>query len=243
MRQADCKMMILEIYQRVFLARVVAVIAALGFCALLAGCAANLEPAPQAQTVGDNEPAAFSEVAGIRVMVVPNQWSGSPADLSDHVTLFQLEIENGSDQPLRIRYREFKLVGPRSFTTTAIPPYKVEGTVVKPVFLPQTYVYPHGFELAPHYRTRIEDTSRPRHPWDYDDYTPRYNLWASPLPTEDMLAKGLTEGVLEPDGRISGFLYFEKLPENLDRVTFEADLVNARTGVKFGTVRIPFLVK
>ena len=159
------------------------------------------------------------------------------------MTIFRVEIENNGDQPLRIRYREFKLLGPRSFTNTAIPPYQVEGTVVKPVFLPQTYVCPHGFQLAPHYRTGIEDTSRPRHPWDYNEYTARYNLWASPLPTEDMLAKGIPEGVLEPEGRISGFLYFEKLPENLHRITFEADLINARTAVTLGTVRIPIVVK
>jgi hypothetical protein len=64
-----------------------------------------------------------------------------------------------------------------------------------------------------------------------------------PLPTEDMLAKGIPEGVLEPEGRISGFLYFEKLPENLDRITFEADLINARTGVTLGTMRIPFVIE
>ena len=233
----------IQIYQRVFLAKVAAAITVLQFSAFVAGCAANLKPAPQARTVRTNEPAAFSEVAGVRLVVVPNQWSGSPADLGELVTIFRVEIENGSDQPLRIRYREFKLVEPGSFTNTAIPPYQVEGTVVKPVFLPQTYVYPRGFQLAPHYRTGIEDTSRPRHPWDYDDYTPRYNLWASPLPTEEMLAKGIPEGVLEPEGRISGFLCFEKLPENLDRITFEADLVSARIGLTFGTVRIPFVIE
>jgi hypothetical protein len=58
-----------------------------------------------------------------------------------------------------------------------------------------------------------------------------------------MLAKGIPEGVLEPEGRISGFLYFEKLPDNLDRITFEADLINARTGVTLGTVRIPFVIE
>jgi hypothetical protein len=145
--------------------------------------------------------------------------------------------------PWRIRYREFKLVGEGSFRSAATPPYKIEGTVVKPVFLPQTYVYPRGFQLAPHYRIRIEDTSRPRHPWNYDEYTPQYNHWALPLPTEDMLAKGIPEGVLEPKGHISGFFYFDKLPENIERLTFEADLVNAQTGDLFGTVRIPFLVK
>jgi hypothetical protein len=115
--------------------------------------------------------------------------------------------------------------------------------VVEPIFLPQTYVYPRGFQLAPHYRTRVEDTSRPRHRWNYDEYTPRYNLWASPLPTEDMLAKGIAEGVLEPKGRISGFLYFEKLPEDLQRVRFEADLVNAQTGDSLGTIRIPLMIE
>jgi hypothetical protein len=58
-----------------------------------------------------------------------------------------------------------------------------------------------------------------------------------------MLAKGIPEGVLEPKGHISGFLYFDKLPENLERVTFEADLVNSQTGDLFGTVRIPLLVQ
>jgi hypothetical protein len=231
----------IKIHQRVFAARVTVAITVLWFSAFVAGCA-NLKPAPQARTVRNNEAAAFSEVAGIRVAVVPNRWSGSPADLAERMTIFRVEIENGSDQPLRIRYREFNLVGPRSSSSTAIPPYRIEGTVVKPIFLPQTYVYPRGFQFAPHYRTGMEDTSRPRHPWDYDEYTPRYNLWAAPLPTEDMLAKGIPEGVLEPQGRISGYLYFERLPENLDRITFEADLVSVRTGVTFGTVRIPFVI-
>lgn len=58
-----------------------------------------------------------------------------------------------------------------------------------------------------------------------------------------MLAQGIPEGVLEPKGHISGFLYFDKLPENLERLTFESDLVNAQTGESFGTIRIPLLVK
>ena len=57
------------------------------------------------------------------------------------------------------------------------------------------------------------------------------------------LAMGIPEGVLEPGGQISGFLYFEKRPGSLKRITFEADLANARTGANFGTVRIPFVVK
>ena len=62
-------MITIEIYQRVLLARVAAAIAVLWFSVFVAGCAANLKPAPQARTARNNEPAAFSEVAGIRVVV------------------------------------------------------------------------------------------------------------------------------------------------------------------------------
>ena len=62
-------MITIEIYQRVLLARVAAAIAVLWFSVFVAGCAANLKPAPQARTARNNEPAAFSEVAGVRVVV------------------------------------------------------------------------------------------------------------------------------------------------------------------------------
>jgi len=106
------------------------------YALLLAACTTNLKPAPEARTVSDGRPAALNEVACIRVTVMPDQWSGRPADLSNVAIPLRVSIENRSDQPLRIRYQEFRLVGPRSFTSTAIPPYKVEGTVIEPVFLP-----------------------------------------------------------------------------------------------------------
>jgi hypothetical protein len=231
-------------FQQAFVTGIVALaVAGLPAALLLNGCAASLNPAPEARTIPGKNLAAFVEVAGVRMVIVPDQWSGSPADLGDLATPLHVTIENRSNQPLRFRYGEFKLLGSRGFKAIAMAPYKIEGTVIEPVFLPQTYVYPGGLQLAPHYRTHSKDTSKPRHPWNYDEYTPLYNLWASPLPTEDMLAKGIPEGVLEPNGHVSGFFYFDKLPENLERLTFEADLVNAQTGDLFGTVRIPFLVK
>lgn len=210
---------------------------------LLIGCNARLAPAPGANTVPAEKTAAFAESAGVRIVVAPNQWAGDPADLQNVATPLRVTIENRSAQPLRIRYDEFTLTAPAGFKATAQAPYKIEGTVIKPVFLPQTYYIPGGFELAPHYRTQYQDTSKPRHPWNYDEYTPRYNLRELPLPSENMLERGIPEGVLEPRGQISGFLYFEKLSEDLPAIVFEANLVDARTGKRFGTIRIPFVVK
>jgi hypothetical protein len=117
-------------------------VAGLPAALLLTGCGASLTPAPEARTIPGQQLAAFVEVSGVRMVIVPDQWSGSPADLRDVATPLRVTIENRSNQPLRIRYREFKLVGEGSFRSAAIPPYKIEGTVVKPVFLPQTSVYP-----------------------------------------------------------------------------------------------------
>jgi hypothetical protein len=111
------------------------------------------------------------------------------------------------------------------------------------VFLPQNYVAPErGFTPAPHYRTSHGRTFFPRAPWNYDEYTPRYNLWRYPLPTEDMLAKGIPEGVLDRGGTIAGFLYFAKIPADFERPIFKMELVNAASGKRFGTIRTTIIV-
>jgi hypothetical protein len=58
-----------------------------------------------------------------------------------------------------------------------------------------------------------------------------------------MRRRVLPEGVLEPGGRVSGFLYFEKLDGDPQGVRLVTELVNARNGRRFATSRIPFRVE
>jgi hypothetical protein len=214
------------------------------FALVLIGCAGKaLVPAPGVNTLPRNETAAVAEAAGVRVSVAPNRWSGTPENLPDMSTPLRVTIENGSNKPLRIRYDQFTLSGPAGFVETALAPFEVKGALIKPVFMPQFYYSARGFTLATYYRifNREEDTYQPRHPWNYDEYTPGYNLRQVPLPTADMLARGIPEGVLQIGGDITGFLYFPRLVENVNRVTFTINLVDAESGKTFGIVRIPFL--
>jgi hypothetical protein len=55
-----------------------------------------------------------------------------------------------------------------------------------------------------------------------------------------MLEMAIPEGVLEPQGRVAGFLYFQRMNDDLKQITLKADLLNARTGATFGTLSIPF---
>ena len=60
------------------------------------------------------------------------------------------------------------------------------------------------------------------------------------LPTFDMLRKALPEGVLEPGGRLSGFVYFEDVGPGVERVELRADFENADTGERIVRLGIPF---
>jgi hypothetical protein len=56
-----------------------------------------------------------------------------------------------------------------------------------------------------------------------------------------MLAKAIPEGVIEANGRLTGFLYFQQVQG--DTVTFTMELVDAKTGESFGHIQIPFVVR
>jgi hypothetical protein len=214
-------------------------------CVIVFGCAEkNLIPAPRA-TTGSLANAASEQVAGVCLTLTSGRWNGIPHELPELATPLYVRIDNNSEHPLRLRYDAFELVGAKEKVLVAQAPYalEIDGAVVRPVLLPQNYLGPEpGFTPAPHYRTPDGRTFFPRAPWNYDEYTPKYNLWSYPLPTKDMLAKGIPEGVLDPGGTITGFLYFAKIPADLERPIFKMEMVNAESGNSFGTIRIPMTV-
>ncbi len=217
----------------------------LGLSLLVAGCAMGpeLTPAPGANQVVGREDAAVAEVAGIRVMVQADAWTGVPPVLPE-LTPLQVSIENRSGRPLRIRCQQFALVTPSGRRYAALSPYRLEDAAGRPIMAPG---FPYReFSFAPYYNpTRWELPGWPG-PFLYDPtYAHRYySLWQAPLPTEDMLGKALPEGVLAEDGYLrSGFLYFEEVDEEVPRLDFTFELVDAASGERFGAIRIPFVVR
>lgn len=136
-------------------------------------------------------------------------------------------IENGSSRRLGVRTSSFTLVAADGRHFAAVPPRQVSGVVSEPAgwaYYPSWGFYGHRF-------------------YSYSPFYERYPVFADVrLPTSDMIRQALPEEVVEPGGRISGFLYFEKVPRNADTVTLAAMLVDADTDAEFGTVRIPFVV-
>lgn len=205
--------------------------------------AVELDPAPRANEIeaGPGEGAAEVEV-GVRMVARVDAWNARPEDLDEEVTPVLVTISNGSTVPLRIRYNEFQLVSANGQRFAAMPPFLLEGEVSVPVttpFFPGT-----GFEVAPYlspFYPGISPFAGPfaADPLYYDTYFPAFR--EIELPTTDMLARALPEGVVAPGGEVTGFLYFQEVGDEAERVSYRAELVNALTGEPFGVVAIPFV--
>ncbi len=226
----------------------------LAHCALLAsaslaGCAIGpqLVPAPDAQLVPGPEDGAFARTAGVRITAVTDAWDARPENLDEEVTPLKVSIENDSGRPLRIRYNEFALVSGTGTRYPALPPLQIEGKVPKvataPVYTPR-FAY-DGFYPAPYYGSTYTGLTPWTDPWVYDSvyYDRYYPVWQVPLPTQDMRELAIPEGVIEPGGSISGFLYFPRVEGDDRRIVFVADLRGAEAGKQMGEARIPFVVQ
>lgn len=197
------------------------------------------------------EEAAVSSVNGVQMTLQVDTWPGDPGVTKD-VTPVQVLIDNASGEPLRMAYSEFALISPTGVRYSAIPPYDIEGTVDQ-VELAGTYtsiadpLFTYSdFYIASFYDP-IYDISVYDDPFYYDMgyYDAYYDYWDNtPLPTGTMLERVLPEGVLMSGGRVTGFLYFEKVdPDDVGRVRFRADLKNPASGNTFGEIGIPLILE
>lgn len=221
---------------------------------LLAGCAdrVSLMPAPSATTVptSGEATAAVETVSGVRVKVISREWPGE-ANISEAVTPLKVEINNNSDKPVLIRYSEIRLVTPTGQAYAALPPFAIDENVSAPRLASGYYpITLPGFTAT---RFTVSPLYSPLYPgfpvaagtFPHDPlYYGRYgNFWRSvELPTTAMTRLALPEGVLDPGGRMQGYLYFQQVDPDVAHLRFRMDLIQAGRGDEFGSIEIPFLV-
>lgn len=210
----------------------------------------TLKPAADARLVAGEPLAGASESAGVRVVVWAEAWQGRPEDLERKLTPLRVTIENTSDQPLRVRCEEFKLDSDRGVSQSPLPPLRIEGTVTetadRPVYVPRYAKVPRfthrGFYVAPCYAPYYSGLRPWGYPLPYDSFyfDTYYPRWQIEPPTAEMIEMAIPEGVIEPGGQISGFLYFPEIAPELGRVTFKSELMRGQNGKRLGALEVPF---
>jgi hypothetical protein len=204
--------------------------------ALAAACSRpELRPAQGALVAAADKEVAFAKTNSVRFWVDGSAWKGFPKEL-DEVVPVQVTIENNSGVPIRINYQSLALVSPDGTEYDALPPRTIHGTEMvdipvngwgAPYLGYHHFYYPYYAWGGPFWYG----------PYYYDTY---YTRWPIELPTGDMLAHALREGVIQSGNGGSGFVYFEGVPDNVKNVHFRAEVTNAQTGESMGVVDIPF---
>jgi len=238
-----------------FLSALAAAALGLGACTTT-----SLALAPGAPTVPGLENVAVSEVAGVSVRVQADDWQGDPA-VERTVQPVRVTIDNDGTAPIRVRYGDFALVAPDGHRYAALPPFRIEGQLMSPMladgyapFYSPRFMY-RGFYVAPYF-ARIYPgipvypgpASYFYDPFYYGFYYP--DMLSAIRPTVEMLSLALPEGLIEPGGSVTGFLYFEHVSRNDPSVIFRQELVSVgegegptgAAGAAFGEVSIPFMV-
>jgi len=224
----------------------------------LAGCATGpkLAVAPDAPEKINH--GALVDEQGVQIRVDADAWDGFPQDLRT-VEPLKVTIVNKSSHPLRVRYEDFKLVPERGGPTiSALPPLRLEGREYArgPTFVPpgvgvggSGYLSPrfdyYGFHVAPGYGFYYPDIDVWGGPFAYDPlfYDTYSTYWPVNLPSKDMLDRALPEGVIQPGGHVTGFIYFQDLPKGTNPMNLQANLVDAKTEKAFGRLDIPFIAR
>ena len=240
----------------------------------MAACATTpvLKPAPGDALAPGQQNVAQAEVAGVRVLVGGDAWTGDPPTLGQLFTPVLVTIENHSGKAVRVSYADFSLSGSSGFKYAAIPPMSAKGQIGRadppsskiPVRLAlyepgvggadlsnrvRLAAWEHGFNhsrfmVAPHFANFYPGWEAWPYSYPYDPfyYDSLYASWPEKLPTQDMLSKGLPEGAVQDNGKVAGFLYFQGVGKRETSVTFAMNLVDASNGQSFGQVSIPFAV-
>lgn len=204
----------------------------------------TLEPAPGALPAPGPEGGATATVAGVALSAWPEQWRGDPSGLPEHATPLLVRIENEGTSEILIRFEHFELRDPAGSDFDAIPPFELDETVVEPATITPRYPV-NGFRVAPHLRGLYPRLSPFDRPFALNRaYWARHRTaWVEvDLPTADMVQMALPEGVLEPGGVITGFVYFERVTDDPARLSLGFRLLTPDDEV-LGRVQIPFVVR
>jgi hypothetical protein len=205
-----------------------------------------LVPAAGASRPRDVPGAVMAVQNQVRVIVQAREWPG-PARIAEVITPLRIMIENGSRQPLQIRYSGFKVVGPRGEIYRAIPPRRVTGVVDTEEYIRPGFTYGR-FYAAPYYRGYYSGV--PAYSGDFPLDEPYHQLYdgywdgRAILPTPEVIARALPEGVLNPGGRLDGYVYFEKPEqERGSGVDVRVDLKpTGDSAAPSITMRLPFVL-
>ena len=184
----------------------------------LAGCASRrLVPLPNGGLINPELRSAMKTENGVTVTVQASAWHGTPSDLGRYVTSLYVVIQNDTTSTLALVYEDVMLFDENrtqynaltSETVVKILQAAYQGTYVFSPFFSfygSVFIGSGFFSYYPYYY--------PFYPWwDYPVY---YQV-----PLDDIFNQALMPGLINPNAKLQGFIYFQRIPSKIKNVTLE----------------------
>ncbi|HEX3036817.1 MAG TPA: hypothetical protein VHT73_17145 [Thermodesulfobacteriota bacterium] len=202
---------------------------------LIIGCAPSRDivPLPSNGSVDPQLRTSSKIENGVKVTVKTSAWSGSPSSLKNYVTPFYVEIQNNTNEILTFGYDDLVLFSENRTQYNAFPPATV-ADILKAKYQSGYAYYPYpsislgtGFFYGRPYYYPWRPYFGPFGFYDYYDYYGYYPYWYPPaysyrsVDTEDVFTEALIPGSVYPNAKLQGFVYFKKIPKEVQRVTLE----------------------
>ena len=185
----------------------------------LAGCASRrLVPIADGGLINPELQRATKNENGVTVTVQASAWHGTPSDLGRYVTSLYVVIQNDTTSTLAFGYEDVMLFDENrtqynaltSETVVKILQAAYQGTYVYPPFFSfygSAFIGSGFFYFSPYY-------FYPFYPWwDYPVY---YQV-----PLDDIFNQALMPGLINPNAKLQGFIYFQRIPPKIKNVTLE----------------------
>ncbi|HWP91149.1 MAG TPA: hypothetical protein VNN20_02985 [Thermodesulfobacteriota bacterium] len=189
---------------------------------LLSGCASRqLVPLPDGGSIDPQFRSSTKSDRGVTIRVQASAWSGRPSDLSSYVTPFYLLVRNDTDKTLFFDYTDITIIDENRVQYNSLPPETVVG-IIRADFRPGLFFRPffsfglgYGGFYRPYgfgFNTFFYDPFYPG--WYYPPayYSARY---------DDIFTQAFTPGLLQPNAKFEGFIYFKRIPTQVRYLTVE----------------------
>ncbi|NIV43172.1 MAG: hypothetical protein GWN50_12650 [Candidatus Dadabacteria bacterium] len=163
----------------------------------------------------------------VNFVIYPNAWRGEPRRLRNHITPFYVEIQNRTDNNVVITESDFVLFDEQRNQYNLISPGRA-ANIVKTAERKRYRIYPRisiGVDTSYHH-DRFHYYGHHHYPfyrpYYFHDYLyPGYRRSYYEPDLENIYSRAITLGTLRPNATLSGYIYFNKIPQETRELTLE----------------------
>lgn len=191
---------------------------------IIAGCASrHLVPAQDGALINPELKSATKTEGGVSITVQASAWGGKPSDIESYVTPLYVVIQNHTSSILSFGYENVMILDENRTQYNPLPAETVaqivQSTYERRFFYRPRFSLGFGFSSFRFHRFNSFFSNSIFFDPFYDPFYYRPTYYTERF--DDVFTKALFPGLVQPNAKLEGFVYFKKIPTQVERVMLE----------------------